>query len=98
MISLCSSLWLRREHILDFLRVHYASMRECQFAILECPAVACPYKVFETLSVFQMTVLMILQPVYAVCQCRVWSEVAYIDKSVLAFQEETEDKGFYLFV
>ena len=27
-----------REHILDFLRLHYASMWECQFTILECLA------------------------------------------------------------
>ena len=73
-------------------------MWKCQFTVLECPAVACPYKVFETLTVFQMTVHVGLQPVYAVCHSWVWSEVAYIYKSVLTFHEETQDKGFYLLV
>ena len=73
-------------------------MRKCQFTILECPAVACSDEVFEALTVFQMSVHVGLQPVYAVGHCRVWSEVAYIDKSVFAFQEETEDERFYLFV
>ena len=92
------SLWLHREHILDFLRIDYASVGECQFTVLECPAVACSDKISDTLTVFQMTVHVGLQPVYALCHCRVWSEVADINKSVSAFHEETEDKGFYLFV
>jgi hypothetical protein len=73
-------------------------MWECQFSVLECPAVGGADKILEALTVFQMTVQVGLQPVYAVGHCRVWSKVAYIDKSVFAFHEETEDECFYLFV
>ena len=92
------SLGLRREHILDFLRIDDTAIRECEFTILECPSIWGTDKILEALTVFQMTVQVGLQPLYTVCHCRVWSEVAYIDKSVLAFQEETEDECFYLLV
>ena len=39
MVSLGLSLGLGREHILDFLRIDYASVRECEFAILECATI-----------------------------------------------------------
>ena len=73
-------------------------MRECQFTVLECPAVGGADEVIEALAIFQMTVHVGLQPIYAMCHCRVWSEVADINKSVLAFHEETQDERFYLFV
>ena len=86
------------KHILDFLRVDYASVGECQFAVLECSTVARSDEVTDTLTVFQMSVQVGLQPVYAVGHCRVWSEVSDIYKTVSAFYEETENKGFYLLV
>ena len=40
---------LYREYILDFLRVDYASVGECQFTVLECSTVARSYEVTDTL-------------------------------------------------
>ena len=87
-----------REHILNFLRVDYASVGECEFPVLECPAVARPYEVTDTLTVFQMSVQVGLKPVYALCHSAVRCEVPDIYHTISAFHEETEDKGFYLFV
>ena len=88
------SLGLCREYILDFLRVDYASMGECQFPVLKSSTIACSYEVSDTLTVFQMAVEVGLKPVYALCHSAVRCEVADINKTVLAFYEETEDKGF----
>ena len=93
-----ASLGLGREHILDFLRIDYASVGECEFAVLECPAVARPYEVSDNLTVFQMPVQVGLKPVYALCHFGVWSKVPDIYKTVPALYEETEYECFYLLV
>ena len=92
--SRCPSLGLGREYILDFLRVDYASVRECKFSVLECPTVARPYEVSDTLTVFQMPVQVGLKPVYAVGHSAVRCEVSDINKTVPALYEETEDGCF----
>ena len=79
-----ASLGLGREYILDFLRIDYASVRECEFAILECPAIACSYEVADTLTVFQMPVQVGLKPVYALCHSVVRCEIPDINKTVSA--------------
>lgn len=83
---------LHGEYILYLLRVHYAPVGECQFPVLECPPVGCPYEVLDTLCIFKMPVLVALKPVYTLCHGRVWREIADINKTVFAFQEETEDE------
>lgn len=87
-----------REHILDFMRVDYASVWECQFTVLECSTVARSYEVTDTLWVFKMPVLMIWEPVYALCHSVIRCEVSDINKTVSAFYEETEYECFYLLV
>ena len=94
--SLCPSLWPHREHILDFLRVDYASVGECQFAVLECPAVRGSDEVPYGLGVFDVSVLVALEPVDSPCHVGVWIAVAYVHESLRTSDEEREYEALYL--
>ena len=95
-MAACPSLWLHREHILDFLRVDYASVGECQFAVLECPAVGSSDEVPYGLGVFDVSVLVALEPVDSPCHLWVWIAVAYVHESLRTSDEEREYEALYL--
>ena len=88
--SLCPSLWLHREHILDFLRVDYASVGEGQFAVLKCPAVGSSDEVPHGLGVFDVSVLVALEPVDSLCHLWVWIAAADVHESLRTSDEERE--------
>ena len=94
--SLCPSLWPHREHILDFLRVDYASVGECQFAVLECPAVRGSDEVPYGLGVFDVSVLVALEPVDSPCHLWVWIAAAYVHETLRTSDEEREYEALYL--